>query len=551
MRLHRSALLALIFLAPLALPAQMQESIAFGCGEQRTDFNEHPPLAFEPLTAPEAIREWQSRPVLTFKGFAAAKYGFSEVRFYRWHVPVPGREDNEQSFNHNSSQRLDLAVQTTTAQGPRWFHLVAPKEVSGDELLYFQPDPGDASSAEPPPEDTEAAKVPAANPQDEMEAWLTLKLASPNAALPLFLLDFAYNDSGANAAGTIRNELLVDFEKGIPRVARTARCILWEGGGACGAPDNGNAVYDQLTCTWDPAAEDFHCVMVSAYGGTFAPLTAQRDFYLLAPDKVAKPAWYGPNVAPDLGALAIRLRGNAKPLAEPQMVAGVGPAALVAQYSDLLADAEVFVFASPAAGDRIASRFTMVTLPAHGNPVVQTIPKWDISGEKTDEADAPAGYTPIRANHKVRAHPLESRPGFRAAEVVLASQPAGSGPSIHVVYWVGMELVNGSLLTNSVRLASEGTSYGGCGQDLEDGTVTSIQRKPGSAEAAIRVQAQAAPMVAENEPQACPWNGLVHWKPGSGFRVRKTGELCNAPARNVSITDEGAVTSKPRPKEAS
>jgi hypothetical protein len=215
----------------------------------------------------------------------------------------------------------------------------------------------------------------------------------------------------------------------------------------------------------------------------------------------------------------------------------------------LLADAEVFVFASPAASDKIASRFTMVTLPAHGNPVVQPISKWDISGEKTDEADPPAGYTPIRVNHKVRAHLLESRPGFHALEVVLASQPAGGGPSIHVVYWLGIELANGSLLANSVRLASEGTSYAGCGHDAEDGTATSIQRKPAAAEAIVRVQAQAAPAAAEDEPQPCPWTGVVHWKSGSGFRVRKTGELCKSPARNASITDDGVVTSKPRPKE--
>jgi hypothetical protein len=551
MKLRCCFLLVLTFLVPLALPAQTPESIAFGCGEQRTDFNGHPSLVFEPITAPEAIREWQSRPVLAFTGFAVAKYGFNQVRFYRWRVPVPGREDNEQSFNHNSSQRLDLAVQVTKPQGPSWFHLVAPRDT--DDLLYFQPDPGDRGSAEEPPspEASEAGKVPVTKPQDEMEAWLTLKLASPNQALPVFLLDFAYNDSGANAAGTIRNELLVDFENGVPRVARTARCILWEGGGVCGAPDTGNAVYDQLTCTWDPAVEDFHCVMVSAYGGAFAPLTAQRDFYLLSPDKVAKPAWYAPTVAPDLARLATRLRGNAELSREPQLVAGLGPATLIAQYSDLLADAEVFVFASPAASDKIASRFTMVTLPARGNPVVQPVSKWDISGEKTDEADPPAGYTPVRANHKLHARSLESQPGFRAIEVVLLSQPAGGGPPIHVVYWLGIEVASGSLLANSVRLASEGTSYGGCGHDVEDGTATSIQRKPAVAEATVRVQAQAPPMLAENEPQPCPWTGVVHWKAGSGFRIRKTGELCHSPARNVSITDDGAVTSKPRPKEAS
>jgi hypothetical protein len=551
MKLHGSLSVLVMLFAPFWASAQVPAPVAFGCGEQRTEFDEKPVLAFESITDAAAIREWETRPVLAFKNFSAAKYGFTEARFYRWHVPVPGREGNEQSFNHNSSQRLDLAIQLTTPNGPRWFHLEIPKGI-GDDVLYIQPDPSDTGQGESSQaaEASDGEQLPdKPKLQDEMEAWLTLKLASPNVALPIFLLDFAYNDSGANAAGTIRNELLVDFKNGVPRIAKVARCILWEGGGVCGAPDTGNLVPDQLTCNWDPTAEDFHCVMISAYGSSYSPLTAQRDFYLLSADKQPRPAWFNDDVASDLGTLALRLRGATNTPSEPRMVEGIGPAILIADYKDLLPNAEVLLFASPAASSKVASRFNLVTLPANAKPTVQAVSKWDISGDQTDEANAPAGYTPVRAQHKYRARSLESRPGFHAVEIVLASQPQAGGSPTHVVYWVGIEVVNGALVTNSVRLASEGTWYAGCGRDLEDGTAISVQRSSDVAEATIRVQPQEDPMAGENDPQPCAWNGSLHWKLGAGFRVRKLGELCKSVPRNVSITDDGSLTSKVRPKD--
>jgi hypothetical protein len=523
--------LLVLFLAPV-VPAQRPDNIAFGCGDVRTEIIEHPPLLFESIAAPDAIREWQSRPVLTFAGFNIAEYGFREVRFYRWHVLVPGRDPTWRDY----SQRLDLAIEVIASGGSQWFHLIETQDYPLG-LLYIQPGTGDAETGDVP-------KEPESNPEsttdarDEMGRWLTIKLASPNASLPIFLLDYSYNDSGANAGGTIRNEILLAFQKGSPRIAKAAQCILWEGGGVCGAPDTALAFRDKLNCSWDAAANDFRCALISAYGGTFSQLVAQHDFYLLS-EKTAKPA---PDVVPDLVVLAQQSHGNSKLPSSRQNVDGLGPTTLLAHYNNLLPASEVFVFANAAAGTKIASHFTVLTFRADDKPMVQSIAKWDISGEETDEVDPPADFTPTGVDHQYRIHMLETRPGFRAIEVTLTSGP------VRVVYWIGLEAVQGTLVANTVRLASTGTSYGSCNQWLADGTASLIQRTPGLAEATVHVQSQESPMVADNEPQACSWAGMLHWKRAAGFRVRKLRDLCDSPTQIVTISEDGVVTSKDAPK---
>lgn len=536
----------LVLFVPLVVCAQAPDNFVFGCGDVRTEFIEQPPLLFESIAAPDAIQEWQSRPVLTFTGFDVVQYGFSEVRFYRWHITVLGRERNGQNFNHDSSQRLDLAIQFTTPNGAQWFHLVESKEFQSERLLFLQPDArrfamgvtGDESEANPKsgPEQ-----------HDEMAQWLTIKPATPNPSVPLFLLDYAYNDSGANASGTIRNLLLLDLYKAAPRVAKAAQCINWEGGGACEAPDTSAAFRDTLNCSWDPAENDFRCTLVAAYGGEFSTLTGQRTFYLLS-SKTVKP---GPDVVSNLAALAQRSRGDLKLPSPPQNVFGLGPATLIAHYTDLLPGSEEFLFASAAGGPKIASHFSLLTLTPDGKSSVQSIEKWDISGEQTDEVEPPADFTPIGVNYQYRVHKLETRPGFRAVGVTLTSAQGDTG-QVRVVYWIGLEAVQGALVTNAVRLASTGTSYGGCNQWLADGSACLVQRKPGIADAAVHVQSQESPMVvAENEPQACLWAGVLHWKPAAGFRVRKLRDLCDSPSKIVMISEDGAVTSKDAPREAS
>jgi hypothetical protein len=530
---------------PLFAAAQESGKVVFGCGEEPADFTTRPPLAFEPIAAPDGVSEWYTRPVLVFTGFKAAEQGFTEIRFYRWHVPEPSRTGG---WGRDSTERLEFALQLTTPQGPQWFHLRSDHGVEAESFLYIQPDPGDIASGDAQ-EESDSIVQDSAETHDEMTSWLVIRQVSVDSSLPIFLLDYAYNDSGANTSGTIRNKLLLNFEKGVPRISRAVQCIDWEGGGACGALDNAAAVAGILNCPWDPAADDFRCSLVSAYGGTYSPMRAQRDFYLLSDKVVASP----PDVVPNLVALTERTRGvaSSKLPAAPVVVNGVGPTTLLAHYTDLLPSSEAFLFASPAAGNKIASHFSLVTIAPNGKSQIETILKWDISAEEPDEAAAPQGFTPMNVNYQYRVNALEGHTGFRALAVILTSpQPGVDSNTARVVYWIGLEVVQGALVTNAVRLASNATSYGGCNQWLADGSASLIQRKPGLAEATVRVQGQEVPMVAEDQPQACPWVGVLHWKAASGFRVRKLKDLCDSPAQLVSISEEGAVSSKAVTKNA-
>ena len=115
---------------------------------------------------------------------------------------------------------------------------------------------------------------------------------------------------------------------------------------------------------------------------------------------------------------------------------------------------------------------------------------------------------------------------------------------MHVLYWVGLEAVNRKLLANAVRLASDGYSYGGCGREFHESTATSLEQKPGTADASLRVQGQfnyEYQVPYPTDQDKCIWSGLLHWKAGAGFRVRKTAEDCGAPHIELKITEDGKI----------
>jgi len=83
---------------------------------------------------------------------------------------------------------------------------------------------------------------------------------------------------------------------------------------------------------------------------------------------------------------------------------------------------------------------------------------------------------------------------------------------------------------NAVRLASDGYVSGEWGTEYHEGTATSVEKKAESVEATVRVQGAynfeyTTPYPGE---RVCPRMGSLHWKPGAGFRVQKTGESCDA-----------------------
>jgi hypothetical protein len=563
MRGHTLLRIALL-LVPSCGFAQVNAKGQFGCGEnQRASFAGRPDLQFVAVGAPDAIKQWKTRPVLAFGAFDAMKYGFTQVEFYRWHVPVPGREDFDGT--NNSKDRLALAVRVVASGGERWFELANPEKEAEDQL-YIQP-LGESDTSENR-EDTVEQHGSGPKP-DEMTGWISIQLATPDVGLPLFILKYQHSDLEVYSASSLENKLLVDLRTSTPQVVKAVSCTSFEPiGGACSAQDEAHEGHDTLECQWDTKVSDFHCTMTAPYGSLYAARTSQTDFYLLS-DKPAIPSPQDPaDFVADLRDLAFLIRNNNTNQTEGVLVSGLGPTTLLEHFKDLLPETDVFVFASPGAGDMLNAHLSLVSIQADGRFDMQAIPKWGIAGDETDEyktnehKDAvpinardldgtPGSYVPIDADDAYHTHLLEQRPGFRAFDVILTVGSEKSSP-VHVIYWVGLEAVDGKLVANAVRLAGESWVYGGCGEEYWEGTARFIRRKAGVAEATLGVQGRynpessnAFPPDYPTEGPNCVWTDLLHWKAGAGFRVRKLAEDCKAPHREVKITDDGSIQLNP------
>jgi hypothetical protein len=537
-------LLALIFFL-ISLPCLAQTSAVgqFSCGDPLRAALSDANVKFFELTAPDAIKQWKTRPVLVFDGFDAAKYGFTRAEFYRWHVPVPGREGNDQGATGDSTDRLALAVHVAGPRSDRWFELTNPADPS-DSLLYIQErvDDGSGGSSKETSQPDGSASRP-----DEMQALLTLQAATPDAKLPLFSLIFWHKESGMYQVETFTTQLLLDLRTGSPQVSKALRCGQFEPiGGACSAQDQANSGSDHLQCQWDADAADFRCTMTSPYAVavTNSARIGQKEFYLLS-GKPAKPSIENAEFLPDLGQFALRIRENPDRPAKG-IVAGLGPVTLLQRFKDLLPDADVLVFASPGAGGVWNTHLSLVTVPVSGKPIVQTISKWGISGEETDESEAPKDLAPVTAQDTYHSHILEQRLAFRAFDAALTAMP-GRPDFGHVLYWIGLQAIDGKLVASAVRLATDGYAYTGCGQEYREGTATSIHKKAGVAEATLRVQGQFEYEYTSPYPTDgpnCVWTSVLHWKSGSGFRARKLAEDCKLAHQVVTITEDGAVSGK-------
>jgi hypothetical protein len=556
MRAHNILQIALLLLPSCGM-AQTGTAGQIGCRqEQRASVNT-PSLQFVVVAAPDAIKQWKTRPVVAFAGFDALKYGFTRAEFYRWHLPVPGREDFDGTTT--SKDRLALAIRVVNSGGERWFELTA-REKEAEDQLYIQPlivnDESDA-------EDT-SGRSNSSPKSDEMAGWINIQLATPDVGLPLFILKYQHNDLEVYSASSLENKLLVDLRTSTPQTVNSVSCRSFEPvGGACSAQDEANEGGDTLQCQWDAKASDFRCTMTTPYGSPHAQRRAQADFYLLS-DKPASPTSESAESVQSLRDLAFLIRNNQTNQTERVPVSGLGPTTMLEHFKDLLPGSDVFVFASPGAGEMWNAHLSLVTIDANGKVDVQAIPKWGIAGEVTDEyktnelkdiVPIEAGdsccndnFVPIGSDDTYRTHVLEQRPSFRAFDAVLTVGSEKSNP-VHVVYWVGLEVVDGKIVANAVRLAGESWMYGGCGQEYREGTARFIRRKAGVAEATVEVQgpynpdsSTAFPPDYPTEGPNCVWIDFLHWKAGAGFRVHKVGEDCKAPHENIKISGDGILT---------
>ena len=553
MRAHNVVQIALLLLPSCGM-AQTGSAGQIDCRQEQRASVVRPNLQFIVVAAPDAIKQWKTRPDVAFDGFDAVKYGFTRAEFYRWHLPVPGREGFDGTTT--SKDRLALAIRVVNSGGERWFELT-PRQKESEDQLYIQPLDENADET---PEDTVDQHGSGLKP-DEMAGWISIQLATSDAGLPLFIFKYQHSDLEVYSTSSLEDQLLVDLRTSTPQIVNSASCRSFESiGGACSGQDEGHEGGDTLQCRWDAKASDFRCTMTTPYGSPYAQRRAQADFHLLSD----KPAPESADPVQSLRDLAFLIRNKNTNQTEGVLVSGLGPTTMLEHFNDLLPQVDVFVFASPGAGEMWNAHLSMVTIDANGKFDMQEIPKWGIAGEETDEyktnehkdiVPIKAGdsccndnFVPIGADDEYRTHVLEQRPGFRAFDAILTVGSEESNP-VHVIYWVGLEALDGKIVANAVRLAGESWMYAGCGQEYTEGTARSVRRKEGLAEATVEVQgpynpdsSTAFPPDYPTEGPNCVWTDFLHWKAGAGFRVRKLGEDCKAPHENIKISDDGILT---------
>lgn len=515
---------------------------AFGCGTPEspvsTSLEQPAKECFAAVEPPATGADWKHR---TFEGFSASDHGFTAAEFFLEpeepaSAPWTALED-ELSV---TTAHLYVSLRTGPGQAAKWYQ------------LRWRPDPALADAPFPvtmhafgkdpvsEPADAAAGLPTLADPLDE---WLLIRPATPDFRLPLFTIYFTHNERGANAGGAVDDKLLIDLRGTPPTVRATVGCSYWEGG-ACTALDSANVHVQSTSCTWESGPGDFLCTATGGpFGGTYNALNARREFLLLAGREPSSLTW-APEALPSIQAFAAAGTHQG----ERRLVRGAGYVDVVWESDTLLSGRTVALFASPGSGEMLNTRLTLAVIAPDGGGEVSTVAKWVLGGEQ-DEVEAPVGYTPTDTNLSTVAVELAHAEGLRVLKVV-TRRDLGRGASNRVVYLVGLQNNRGTLVGNAVRLASDASTYKGCGLDAVDPTAIAFSWVSADAGARVRVQSEeASPDFNPDGPSPCVWEGRLRWVSGTGFSVRKIRDLCSVKARDVVIDDRGSISSRPRERQ--
>jgi hypothetical protein len=287
---------------------------------------------------------------------------------------------------------------------------------------------------------------------------------------------------------------------------------------------------------------DFLCTATGPWGGSYNPVTAKREFFLLRKKAPAGLTW-APAALPSLESFVSEFRSKTKGRA---LVRGVGYVDMIWKSDSLLPGKQFLLLASPGAGDEDNTRFTAAAVNPDGALSLLAVPKWSVGGEEGADRVAPDGFTPSDGNIIVTATEFAQSSGAHLLKAVDVRTTGGT--STHVMYLIGMQVKDGNQVTNAVRLASEGTVYQHCAFEAADATALNFHWMAEESAATIRVQPQEASTV-EGETESCSWEGRLRWVDGVGFRIRKTRDLCGLAPRDVVIDDWGEITTKERVRE--
>jgi hypothetical protein len=561
--LFLAAVVGLAALNLLAVPrcAAQEPATPFGtivCSSNFGNLVQLDEKSFHLVAAPpqEIARLQKSKPALTMGPSAGAKFPYDKLEIYL------AQEDLAEDDPDESA--ISVYVRAVRHQKESWFTL-AHDRAGVANFDFLTRTKGDTGA------DNEIDK--------DNDPGPAVSLALKNNNVPIFELSWWRRETGASTFAAVQNILLLDFRTLRPSVMAVLQCIAADGGGACGVYDNGNAPTTALSCDWDAKKSDFLCT--STVTGDFTP-PVSHNFYLGSGADAPYPAKEGD--PPTLGALAGW--GTYKQLmGKTPDIPGLGPVTVVGDYAPDAARQTAVVFASR--GSRsFEPRYFGVVVDGEGQSVAVEILPQPLVDERLSVGAAEVPQPLVDERLSVGAAEVPWAPdtrGFVIPAVINAAdkfaddaapifqvQPLESFADVslwqvtakqgtfHEIVWLaaGFNSGTGRYVFSAVRIASEFANYAQCGSTRTGSFAVSIERKKGTLDATLDVEPAHLYSLdgtrddGDGQGHAttpCPMKVSIFWNPSVGFVREVATTDCDATtsARNLTITDEGVISTKP------
>jgi hypothetical protein len=501
-----------------------------------------PPLVLVPVAESELDRDLLAKAlVTTLRGFDAGRYGLSELSIHFGHRPHP---------DDDYSDTLDLYVSTRHAPDVlRWWHL---RFAEGEHDRWFFRTDRIATS-----ETADAAASPEPGVEAPAKRPAPAQVATSDPTMPLISVEFSSNPIFQRQTSHSTTHLLLDFRTATPRVAATLeRSATYDCTGACAAYDCGSEPDWRVSCRWDPVAQDFACEEQFAEGrNDGGERTGTRWFQLLSGKRLPSPrARTGPlDLKPDVPV------GRAR-VGDTQTLELLGPVTLAASLTvgggrvwvlglpRLKADFDVdFAIAPVAAGRRgriqaVGSRFDVRSLPLEKGSEERTWSPYVSAGEPD------GGFMPDAAP-TFRVFPVASSGTLTVVRVLVTE---GRTQTVHLV---GVERTASGLVADVLPLATTGSIYAACANNLRPSTAVGMRLAQGPLRITLDIEPSHYWKEYEEDDQAHPTDGkdefdcrgrvTMTWTTGQGFEPVSRTLRCDQPARRVVIDGAGSLSSRP------
>ena len=450
---------------------------------------------------------------------------------------------------------LHLYLHVLTAKGKRWYELQPHDPTVSKAASRAAPD---SDSNEPNPNQNKAESgKPSSDPAD---------IFTPDPAIPLFQISYSAHWIGANAGGIYGHVMLLDLRSNPPRVASHLECTQGEGGGVCTAPDSGYGDHTSISCEWNKS--DYLCNqrvnLSTGWGERFTDasyfLFSGKEAYTPPPEAVKRIEWI-----PDR-------MDRRKPDGQRFLVPDLGDTDEI--FSLKQRDHELYLMAargsSPALhlglaeGNSFDERFFLAEHPFTDRPAIAvelqpstastlvpiTYPEADRMREKATKAGPPPvtsreGGAPITW----KAKKIYGDDSFFVLQVIVKEG------EVHAIYWVGIDQRSSPIVADLYRLSTDALPYYQCNRFVQEESAAAYHLAPGAAfHATIEVEPlhitdgnggldTAEEITGQVPAKVCTKH--LSWDRAKGFVFAENAVCKTAPARFISISDDGRITTKP------